>query len=224
LGEYSALVAAGCLRLAEALRLVRVRGQFMQEAVPVGEGAMAALIGADVVEVEKYVQSRQAEGQAVEIANDNSPQQIVLSGRRSAIEQAVQDLSAYKAKRLPVSAPFHCSLMKPAAERLALEIDRTPFADLQFPIYTNVEVERITSGERAARALKLQVSRPVRWTETIRQMLRADGITHFVEIGPGTVLSGLVKRIAKAEGAEVTLLNVADSESLAKTLSVLDAA
>lgn len=224
LGEYSALVAAGSLGLAEALRLVRLRGQLMQDAVPVGEGAMAALIGAEVAHVEQYVQSRQAEGQVIDIANYNSPQQIVLSGHRSAIEQAIRDLSVYKAKLLSVSAPFHCRLMRPAEERLAPVIDQMPFADLQFPIYTNVEVERITSGQRAARALKLQVSRPVRWTETIQQMLRADGVTHFVELGPGTVLSGLVKRIAKAEGIDVTLLNVADSESLTKTLDVLDAA
>jgi [acyl-carrier-protein] S-malonyltransferase len=223
LGEYSALTAAGGLRLADALRLVRVRGQLMQEAVPIGEGAMAALIGADVAAVERYLQARQAEGRVIEMANYNSPQQVVISGRRSDIEQAVQDLSMYKAKLLQVSAPFHCSMMKPAEERLAPEIDKTPFADLQFPIYTNVEVERITSGEPAARALKLQVSRPVRWAETIRQMLRADGITHFVEIGPGMVLSGLVKRIAKAEGISVTLLNVADSQSLAKTIEVLGA-
>jgi len=225
LGEYSALVAAGSLRFADALRLVRVRGRFMQEAVPVGEGAMAALIGADAEEVERYLQARTAEdGGVVEIANYNSPQQIVISGHQDAVQQAVRDMPAAKGRMLPVSAPFHSRLMKPAEERLAREIDRTPFADLQFPIYTNVEVERITSGQRAARALKLQVSRPVRWTETIGQMLRADGITHFVEIGPGTVLSSLVKRIAKAEGAEVTLVNVADSQSLAKTLKVLGAA
>jgi [acyl-carrier-protein] S-malonyltransferase len=225
LGEYSALVAAGGLQLADALRLVRRRGQLMQEAVPVGEGAMAALIGADVAEVERYLETRAVvEGEVVEIANYNSPQQIAISGHRKAVEQAVQDLSAYKARMLPVSAPFHCRLMRPAEERLAPEIDKTPLADLQFPIYTNVEVERITSGERAARALKRQVSRPVRWTEIIGQMIRADGITHFVELGPGTVLSGLVKRIAKVEGAEVTLLNVADSQSLTKTLDVLGAA
>ncbi|MBI3949390.1 MAG: ACP S-malonyltransferase [Acidobacteria bacterium] len=221
LGEYSALVAAGGLRFADGLRLVRARGQFMQQAVPVGGGAMAALIGADVAAVERYLQTRSAEAGVVEIANYNSPQQIALSGQRRAIEQAVQDLSAYKARMLPVSAPFHCSLMRPAEERLAPEIDKTPFADLQFPIYANVEVERITLGERAARALKLQISRPVRWTEIIGQMLHADGITHFVEIGPGTVLSGLVKRIAKAEGVEATLLNVADGQSLAKTLEAL---
>lgn len=224
LGEYSALTAAGALSLADALRLVRLRGQFMQEAVPVGVGAMAALIGADVARVEEYVAARQAEGRLIEIANYNSPQQLVLSGRRTDIEQAVQDLSAYKAKLLAVSAPFHCSLMKPAEERLAAEIDNLRFSDLQFPIYTNVEVERVTSGERAARALKRQVSRPVRWTETIRQMIHRDRVTHFVEIGPGAVLTGLVKRIAKAEEQQVATLNVSDTASLTKTLETLDGA
>ncbi len=225
LGEYSALVAAGSVPFADALKLVRARGQFMQEAVPVGEGAMAAIMGASLEEVTRYLDERAPGGDRVlEIANYNSPQQIVISGHRDAVERAVREMRAARAVMLPVSAPFHCRLMKPAEQRLAPEIEKIAFADLRFPIYTNVDACRITSGEQAKRALQRQVSRPVRWTDIIQKMLRDDGITHFVEIGPGKVLSGLIRRIARAEGVPVVLLNVEDRQSLEKTRTAIQAA
>lgn len=225
LGEYSALVAAGSLPFADALKLVRARGQFMQEAVPVGEGAMAAIMGASLEDVRRYLDERATSNDRVlEIANYNSPQQIVISGHRDAVERAVREIRATRAVLLPVSAPFHCRLMKPAEQRLAPEIEKISFADPRFPIYTNVDARRIASGEQAKRALQRQVSRPVRWTETIQKMLRDDGIRHFVEIGPGKVLSGLIRRIAKAEGIPVVLLNVEDRQSLEKTRATIQAA
>ena len=202
LGEYSANVAAGTLPFERAVKLVRVRGTYMQEAVPVGVGAMAAVLGGEQTAIEQVL--REAEG-VVEAANYNSPGQIVIAGEAKAVEAVLPKLGAIgaKAKVLPVSAPFHSSLMKPAEERLAPHLVDAPFADAQMPVYVNVTAQPITEGAAARQALIDQVSRPVRWIETIERM-RADDVTLCVEIGPGKVLTGLIKRIAK----DIALVNV----------------
>src|SRR3989442_857517 len=165
LGEYSALVAAGALRLPDAAALVRRRGRYMQEAVPVGAGAMAALLGLDTQAVESVCE-RAAEGQVVSPANLNSPGQIVIAGNREAVERAVvlaKDAGAKRAILLQVSAPFHCALLKPAEERLSVDIDRSTVGDLRYPLITNVDAGLIRTAAEARSALKRQVSRPVRW-------------------------------------------------------------
>lgn len=216
LGEYSALVAAGALLLADAVRLVRLRGEYMQQAVPVGEGAMAAIIGLEPKVVEELCRDGSATGGVAEPANYNSPGQTVVSGTAAAVEcvaaRAVE-AGAHKAVMLPVSAPFHCTLMKPAAARLGPHLEATPFRDLRYPVCTNVDAELVSSGDAARRSLLRQITAPVRWEEAMRRIL-ALSVEAFIEVGPGRVLSGLLRRIDK--GAAVA--NVEDEKSLAKTL------
>ena len=218
LGEYSALVAAGALKLGEAAALVRRRGRYMQEAVPVGAGAMAALLGLDLPAVQSVCE-RAAEGQVVSPANLNSPGQIVIAGNREAVERAVtlaKEAGAKRAILLQVSAPFHCALLKPAEDRLSVDLDRCSFADLQFPLVTNVDAEFVRTGSEARSALKRQVSRPVRWQECIQRLLD-EGARAFVEVGAGKVLLGLIRSIDKS----VTMLNVEDVKSVENALSAL---
>ena len=195
LGEYSANVAAGTLSFERAVRLVRVRGTYMQEAVPVGEGAMAAVLGGDLTAV---LATLEAEEGVLEPVNYNSPGQLVIAGQASALESAKPKLLALgcKVMALPVSAPFHSSMMRPAEERLTGPLMDTPFSDTETPVYVNVDAAPITRGEDARKALIRQVSRPVRWQESVERM-RDEGVTLCVEIGPGKVLSGLIKRIDK---------------------------
>jgi len=196
LGEYSALVAAGALRFADAVRLVRQRGRYMQEAVPQGVGAMAALLKLPEGALEGIL-AQAAEGEVVSAANLNSPDQIVIAGHAGAVERAMNLAKEAGAKRvvpLPVSAPFHCALMKPAQERLAADLAATAFADLSVPLVQNVTARLTTSGEEARTGLVEQVPGTVRWTDSIR-LLIGEGVTHWVEVGAGGVLSGLLKNI-----------------------------
>lgn len=218
LGEYSALTAAGALKLSDALPLVRRRGRYMQEATPVGVGAMAAILGLDLPTIQTLCE-RAAEGQVLAPANLNSPGQIVIAGHREAVERAVNLAKESGAKRailLAVSAPFHCALLKPAEDRLAADLDQCAFADPKIPLVTNVDAQPITTAGAARDALKRQVSRPVRWQESVEWMLR-DGAGAFVEIGPGRVLLGLVRALDKS----VRGFNVEDEKSLENALSGL---
>lgn len=203
LGEYSALVAAGALSFADAVRTVRQRGAFMQEAVPVGVGAMAAILGLDTVELEAVCQEA-AQGQVVSPANYNSPGQVVIAGHATAVERAIELAKAKGAKRampLPVSAPFHCSLMLPAGERLREELAGIAVGPLRIPVVTNVEAAPNSDAGRVKELLVAQVSAPVRWDESVQKMAEL-GVDRFIEIGPGKVLAGLVKRIAKGAAAQ----------------------
>ena len=196
LGEYSALVAAGSLRFADAVRLVRKRGRYMQEAVPQGVGAMAALLKLPEGKLDGIL-AEAAQGEVVSAANLNSPDQVVIAGHAGAVERAVNLAKAAGARRavlLPVSAPFHCALMKPAQERLAADLDSTEFADLATPLVNNVEAREIRTGAEARRGLLEQVPNPVRWADTIRY-LAAQGVTRCYEVGAGAVLTGLLKSI-----------------------------
>ena len=218
LGEYSALVAAGALPFSSAVSLVRRRGQYMQEAVPVGEGAMAAIIGLKKDQVEEVCLTA-SNGQTLSSANLNSLTQIVIAGHQEAVGRALtiaKEFGARRAMLLPVSAPFHCDMMMPAEIRLAKDLDEVEFENLQLPLISNVEAKLVLKGEEARRALKLQVSRPVRWYETIRRLLD-DGVDTFVEVGPGKVLTGLVRSVDKS----VTMLNAEDERSLDQTLAGL---
>ena len=215
LGEYSALVAAGALTFADAVKLARTRGRYMQDAVPAGEGAMAAIMGlspADVAEI-----CRKAAGnEIVSPANMNSPEQTAISGHAAAVKRAVEIASQSGAKRavmLPVSAPFHCALMQPAQRRFETDLRAAAFAPLQFPLITNVDAEAIQSGEEAREALIRQVTQPVRWLDSVREMID-QGVNIFVEVGPGKVLSGLLRQIDRS----VRCFNVEDSASLNSTL------
>lgn len=208
LGEYSALVAGGALSLADALRAVRLRGQYMQEAVPVGVGAMAAVMGAALNDIER-VCGEASEGEVCAPANINSPNQVVIAGNATAIDRAIELLKQAGAKRvikLNVSAPFHCALMMPAQERLAADLNGVDFGDLRMPLVTNATAALIEKGEDARAALIKQVSSPVRWLESI-ELLIAKGVKTFVEVGPGKVLSGLLRQINR----DVQCLNVEDS-------------
>ena len=198
LGEYSAHVAAGTLSLADAVRLVRKRGEHMQEAVPYGEGSMAAVLKADRGLVERIC--AEVPG-LVEAVNYNSPQQIVIAGETSAVSEAGTKLKAAgaRASTLPVSAPFHSSLMEPAELRLRADIEQIAFSDPRVPVYVNVDAKPIRDSASAKDALIRQVSRPVLWEETVRKMID-DGVSLFVEVGPGRVLSGLLVRIDKHAG------------------------
>jgi [acyl-carrier-protein] S-malonyltransferase len=211
LGEYSALVAAGALSLTDAVRTVRKRGQYMQEAVPVGTGAMAAILGADVETVAAAC-AEAAQGEICSAANVNSPNQIVIAGAAAAIDRAIEIVKARGAKRavkLNVSAPFHCALMMPAQDRLALDLNELEFKDLAPPVVTNVDARPINKGAEARDALVRQVSQPVRWLESV-EFLATQGVQTFIEIGPGKVLSGLVRQINR----ELRCLNVEDESSL----------
>ena len=216
LGEYAALVVAGALTLADAVRVVRKRGEFMQEAVPVGTGAMAAVMGLALDAVEAACREA-AQGQVVEVANVNSAAQIVIAGHKPAVERAVALASARGGKKsvlLPVSAPFHCALMKPAADRLAGELQHVAVADPKIPVVRNVDAGVTRSAGDVVPFLLAQVASPVRWTECV-QRLAAEGATAFVEVGPGRVLTALTRRIA--EGARA--FSVEDPASLDKALA-----
>jgi [acyl-carrier-protein] S-malonyltransferase len=217
LGEYSALVAAGALRFADAVRVVRKRGEFMQEAVPVGTGAMAAIMGLELPAVEAICKEA-AQREVVDVANINSSGQIVVAGHKSAVERAVA-LAGKKSVMLPVSAPFHSSLMVPAAERLAAELGAVPVSDPTFPVVRNVDAGVTRSAADVKPFLLRQVASPVRWTECV-QRLAAEGATAFVELGPGRVLTGLLRRIL--DGARGHTIE--DVEGLEKALAGLGAA
>ncbi len=196
LGEYSALVAAGSLTFTDAVRLVRNRGRYMQEAVPVGVGAMAAILKLPEEKLETVL-AEAAQGDVISAANLNSPDQVVIAGHATAVLRAMELAKAAGAKRaiqLPVSAPFHCSLMKPAQERLAVDLEQTPFADLRYPLVNNWQAREIRTGVEARAGLFEQVPNPVRWTATVRH-LAAQGVTSVVEVGAGSVLCGLVRAI-----------------------------
>lgn len=211
LGEYSALVVAGGLRLADAVRLVRKRGQYMQDAVPVGQGAMAALLGLDFGTIEGVCREA-AQGEVVSPANLNSPGQVVIAGHAAAVGRAVEGAKARGAKRailLNVSAPFHCALMKPAQERLGRDLDQTEFSDLEVPLVNNVEARVIRSAVEARDGLKRQVTMPVQWDASMRA-LNAEKVVTFVEVGPGKVLSGLLRQIDR----QAESLHVEDVSSL----------
>ncbi len=220
LGEYSALVAAGSLSLADALPLVRFRAQAMQEAVPVGIGAMAAILGLDADAVRTCCAEAAADsGEAVEAANFNDPKQTVISGSQAGVSKACELLKAAGAKRtlpLPVSAPFHCSLMRPAAERLKERLASVTFQSPAVPVVNNIDVTAEIDPMRIRDALYRQAYGPVRWFETV-QAIRARGVTHLIECGPGKVLAGMVKRI-DAEAISAALF---DPASLADVRGVL---
>jgi [acyl-carrier-protein] S-malonyltransferase len=218
LGEYSALVAAGSLSLSDALRTVRRRGQYMQEAVPVGTGAMAAILGLDLPLIDAACREA-AQGQVVSPANVNSPGQVVIAGHKQAVERAAERCKAKGAKRaipLPVSAPFHCALMQPAQDRLAPILASIRFADPKPPLVNNVDADVVRDGNACRAGLVRQVSGTVRWQDSVERLVE-EGVTTFVEVGPGTVLSGLVRKIAK--GARV--LSVDSPESLEATAAAL---
>lgn len=222
LGEYSALVAAGALSLTDAVKLVRRRGQFMQEAVPVGVGAMAAILGIDADKVSEACAAA-AQDQSCAPANFNTPGQIVIAGHKEAVERATEECKTRGAKRammLKVSAPFHSALMMPAQEQMTEPLNSATFNDPAFPIVNNVDAAVVTSGAVSREALIRQISAPVRWTTSVEKLL-AEGVETFVEVGPGKVLCGLVKAIAKDAGKEVKLLNVEDSASLQATVEAL---
>jgi len=202
LGEYSAHVAAGTLAFEDAVRLVRQRGLYMQDAVPVGVGAMAAVLGGEIAAIEQAC--AETEG-VVEAVNYNCPGQLVIAGEAAAVERAAARIreAGAKVRPLPVSAPFHCRLMLPAEQRFAPHLLQVAFKAPELPVYVNVDAVAVTSADAARDALVRQISRPVRWEQTIRRMLE-DGVGLFVEIGPGKALAGMIKRIAK----DVPCLNV----------------
>lgn len=215
LGEYSALVAAGALEFADAVRLVRRRGAYMQEAVPAGQGAMAAILGLSPAVVAD-VCKRAAGNEVCSPANLNSPEQTVISGSAAAVKRAVEIASQMGAKRaviLPVSAPFHCALMMPAQERLEKDLREAKFSPLRVPLVTNVDADTTTNGDEAREALVRQVSLPVRWEESVRLLIE-EGVNTFVEVGPGRVLTGLLRQIERS----VHTLNVEDEKSLQTTM------
>jgi [acyl-carrier-protein] S-malonyltransferase len=221
LGEYSALVASGALKFADAVQLVRKRGQYMQEAVPAGEGAMAAILGLSPAVVADACK-RAANGDICAPANLNSPEQTVISGHAAAVKRAIEIASQLGAKRaviLPVSAPFHSALMQPAQDKLAAELKKITFADLKMPLVTNVDADTISTGDEAHEALIRQVTLPVRWEESIRLLIE-EGVNTFIEVGPGKVLSGLLRQIERS----VATLNVEDEKSLAMTLEKITGA
>ena len=218
LGEYSAHVAAGTITFADAVRTVRNRGKYMQEAVPVGVGAMAAILGMDLEKV-TAVCSDASQGEVCEPANINSPEQIVISGHARAVERATKladDRGAKRAKLLPVSAPFHCSLMKPAQDRLANDLRSINFKTPDVPVVCNVDAAALHDAERSRDALLRQVTGSVKWDQSMRVLI-SKGIQTFVEVGPGKVLCGLMRQIDRSK----TCLNVADEASLLKTLEHL---
>ncbi|MGZ5468291.1 MAG: ACP S-malonyltransferase [Candidatus Aminicenantales bacterium] len=217
-GEYSALVAAGCLRFEDAVVLVHKRGRYMQDAVSVGAGGMAAVLGVPGDEVARRLGEVRAG--IVEIANWNSDDQIVISGEKPAVEEALALIKAPRSVMLPVSAPFHSRLMKPAEEKLAADLDAVAFADPRFPIITNVDARLIRTGAEAREALKRQVSRAVLWTKSMAVM-RDLGIDACVECGPGKVLAGLVKRIARGWPKAPVIYNVENWEGAEKARAAL---
>jgi [acyl-carrier-protein] S-malonyltransferase len=196
LGEYSALVAAGALRFADAVRLVRKRGQYMQDAVPAGVGAMAALLKLPEGKLDAVL-AEAAQGEIVSAANLNSPDQVVIAGHTGAVTRAMELAKAAGARRavqLPVSAPFHCALMRPAQERLKADLDATDFHDLETPLINNFQAREVRTGAEAQEGLYHQVPNPVRWLESIRY-LSSQGVARCIEVGAGAVLTGLLKTI-----------------------------
>jgi [acyl-carrier-protein] S-malonyltransferase len=218
LGEYSALVAAGVIAFKDAVPLVRFRAQAMQEAVPVGQGGMAAILGLADEDV-RVACVEAAQGQVVEAVNFNAPAQVVIAGHKGAVERACELAKAKGAKRalpLPVSAPFHSSLLKPASDRLREYMEKLSFAAPQIPVINNVDVARVQDAAAIKDALVRQAASPVRWVETIQKMA-ADGVTHVVECGPGKVLAGLTKRI----NGDLIGDAIVDQASLDKALELL---
>ena len=219
LGEYSALVAAGAISFRDAVRLVSLRGRFMQEAVPIGVGAMAAIIGLPVNQIRELCEKASQNGQLVQAANLNSPEQTVIAGHKEAVENVcheAKEAGAKKAVLLPVSAPFHCPLMKPAEIKLQQELEKTEFQDLSFPVITNVEAKPNSKGAEAKESLRQQVCSPVRWAETMKT-ITDQGIHMVIELGPGKVLSGLMRRFDK----NIKCYQVNDIRSLEETVSAL---
>ena len=219
LGEYSALVCAGALSFADAAQTVRKRGQFMQEAVPVGVGAMAAIMNLEQAKIEELCQRVSKESNLVALANLNSPDQYVISGHVDAVNQVVELAKSAGAKRamlLPVSAPFHCALMKPAAERLQDALNAVPFSDLSMPLMNNAEADILMSGAAARASLVRQMYKSVQWELSMRKLIE-QGVTTFIEFGPGKVLTGLLKRIDKTAVG----LNVSDLKTLESAAAAL---
>jgi [acyl-carrier-protein] S-malonyltransferase len=218
LGEYSALCAVGAFSLADTARLLKLRGQAMQAAVPVGVGAMAALLGADIDKATALAEAA-ADGEVCEVANDNDPTQVVISGHRGAIERAIALTKEHGIKRgiaLPVSAPFHCSLMQPAADRMAEALAATPPGAFSLPVFANVTAAKVTDPAEEQRLLVEQVTGRVRWRESVLAM-RDDGVEHFVELG-GKVLGPMVGRIDKVASTS-SLITMEDIENFAKEIA-----
>ncbi len=217
LGEYSALAAAGAFSLADTARLLRIRGNAMQDAVPVGVGAMCALLGADVEKAQGLADAA-GEGQVCEVANDNDPGQVVLSGHVEAIDRAVALAKEHGCKRaikLPVSAPFHCSLMEPAAQAMDAALAATPPSAFHLPLYANVTAAEVTDAASERDLLVQQITGRVRWRESVLAM-QAAGVTHFVELG-GKVLSPMIRKIAP-DSAQTSVITMDDIEALAKEI------
>ncbi len=226
LGEYSALLCAGVFRFEDAVALVHKRGRYMQEAVPVGLGAMAALIGAAIDDIRTTIEAVNHElaglpvdpagvRPVVNIANWNSAGQVVISGEKGAVEEAVRRLGV-KSVFLPVSAPFHSELMLPAEEKLAQDLDHVEFADPRFPVINNWQVRKVTSAAEAREGLKKQVSRPVRWHETMEALLGDPAAARYAEIGSGKVLAGLLKRAARDKNRQVQIVNIENLADIEK--------
>lgn len=217
LGEYSALVTCGCLDFKEAIKVVRHRGELMQEAVPAGEGGMAAILGLDANVVQQICEEA-AQGEVCSPANFNCPGQIVIAGHRGAIERAIELTSQHQGRAvpLPVSAPFHCSLMQPAQEVLEGDLWNTYHNELNFPIVTNVDAELIEGAEEARDGLIRQVTGAVLWERSMRELIAKD-VDTFIEVGPGKVLGGMMRRIDRSRKC----LNVEDLASLEQTLAAL---
>jgi [acyl-carrier-protein] S-malonyltransferase len=220
LGEYSALVAAGTLDFADAVVAVRRRGEYMQQAVPAGQGAMAAILMLELAAIEEACREA-AQGEVVSPANINAPGQVVIAGHAAAVDRAIEACKARGAKRaikLPVSAPFHCALMRPAQERMAHDLASLSFRDPKPPLANNADAEVVTTAEKCREGLVRQVSSPVRWQQSIERLAQL-GVTTFVEVGPGNVLAGLIKKIAKG----TRVLSASDPASLESTLTALQA-
>jgi len=218
LGEYSALVAANSLSLSDALRVVRKRGTYMQESVPVGQGAMAAILGLTADQVEALCREA-AQGEVLSPANLNTPSQIVIAGTAAAVDRALQlakSHGARKAVQLSVSAPFHCALMQPAQERLSKDLGKITFGNPEYPLINNADAAEVRLGDRIASSLSRQVCSSVRWTESVQKLISA-GVQLFVELGPGKVLCGLIRQIDRT----VRTANIEDPQSLAQTLETV---
>jgi [acyl-carrier-protein] S-malonyltransferase len=218
LGEYSAHVASGTFSFADAVRTVRNRGKYMQEAVPVGVGTMAAILGMDLEKVTGVCQDA-AQGEVCSPANINSPDQIVISGNTAAVERAAKladERGAKRAKLLQVSAPFHCSLMKPAQDRLESDLKKLEMHKPVYPVACNVDADLVTDDQQALNTLVRQVTGSVKWDQCVR-LLISQGVETFIEVGPSKVLTGLMRQIDRSK----TCLNVGDEASLAKTLEAL---
>jgi [acyl-carrier-protein] S-malonyltransferase len=218
LGEYSAHVAAGTFSFADALRIVRRRGRYMQDAVPVGQGAMAAILGLDAAKVAQACEEA-AQGEVVSPANLNAPGQVVIAGARDAVARAIDRAKALGAKRaipLPVSAPFHCALMKPAEDRLAPDLRALAVSDPRIPVVANVDGQPRTDGRAAIEALVRQVSSPVRW-EDVMLRLASEGVRKYVEVGPGAVLAGLGRKIVK----DATFVSIEEPAGLDAAIAAL---